>query len=72
MAKRQFILNEEEQNELRRAAGQTQDSRELRRLQAVRLYGSGYAVSEIVQITGCSWRALLDWCQRIVPRGQVG
>ncbi len=62
MAKRQFVLDETEQNELRRAEGQTQDARELKRLQAVRLYGSGYAVSDILELTGCSWRALMDWC----------
>jgi transposase len=62
MAKRQFILSEEEQNELQRAEGQTQDPRELKRLQAVRLYGSGYGVSQIVQVTGCRWRAVMDWC----------
>ncbi len=72
MAKRQFIVNEEEQNELRRAAGQTQDSRELRRLQAVRLYGSGDAVSEIVQISGCTWRALMDWCAAYRAAGSGG
>ena len=61
MAKRQFVLDEAEQNELRRAEGQTQEARELKRLQAVRLYGSGYAVSDITEVTGCSWRALMDW-----------
>ncbi|SRR5713226_9162294 len=72
MAKRQFILSEEEQNELRRAEGQTQDTHELKRLQAVRLYGSGYAVSEIAQMTGGSWRALMDWCAAYRADGPVG
>lgn len=72
MAKREFILNAEEQNELRRVEGQTHHTRELRRLQAVRLYGSGYAVSEIVQITGCSWRALMDWCAAYRAEGTGG
>lgn len=62
MTKGQFVLDEVEQNELRRAEGQTQDARELKRLQAVRLYGSGYAVGDIIRLTGCSWRALMDWC----------
>ncbi len=35
----------------------------MKRLQAVRLYGSGYALSEISHITGSSWRALMDGCQ---------
>jgi len=34
------------------------------RLQAVRLYGSGYSVEAITEITGCSRRTLLIWCQR--------
>jgi transposase len=72
MAKRQFVLNEEEQNGLRRAEGQTQNAREMRRLQAVRLYGSGAAVSEISNMTGCSWRALMDGCAAYRTRGVDG
>jgi transposase len=72
MAKRQFVLDEAEQNELRRAEGQTQDARELKRLQAVRLYGSGHAVSDIVELTGCSWRALMDWCAGYRANGVEG
>jgi transposase len=72
MAKRQFVLDEAEQNELRRAEGQTQDARELKRLQAVRLYGSGYAVSDIIELTGCSWRALMDWCAAYRTNGPGG
>ena len=72
MAKRQFVLGEAEQNALRRAERQTQDARELKRLQAVRLYGSGYAVSEIVELTGCSWRALMDWCAAYRANGPSG
>jgi len=72
MAKRQFELDEAEPNELRRAEGQTQDARELKRLQAVRLYGSGYAVSDIIELTGCSWRALMDWCVAYREDGPSG
>jgi len=72
MAKRQFVLDEAEQNALRRAEGQAADVRELKRLQAVRLYGSGSAVSEIVELTGCSWRALMDWCAAYRANGAGG
>lgn len=72
MAKRQFVLDEKEQQALRRAEGQTQDVREMKRLQAVRLYGSGYAVSEIKNVTGSSWRALMDWCQAYRVSGADG
>ena len=44
MAKRQFILTEQEINELRRAEAETDNVQELRRLQAVRLYGEGEPV----------------------------
>ncbi len=72
MAKRQFVLDEAEQNALRRAEGQAQDVREVKRLQAVRLYGSGKAVSDIVALTGCSWRALMDWCAAYRANGAEG
>ena len=63
MAKRQFELSEQEVNELVRAENTVTNVRELRRLQAVRLYGTGYPVEEISRITGCSWRSLMDWSQ---------
>ena len=72
MAKRQFVLTEPEQNELRQAEGQSQDARELKRLQAVRLYGSGYVVRDIIELTGCSWRALMDWCAAYRADGPGG
>ena len=72
MAKRQFTLTEREINELRRATVQTKDARELRRLQAVRLYGEGHATKEIEEMVGCSWRALMDWCQKYRVEGVAG
>ena len=72
MAKRQFTLTEAEQNALRRAEGQASDARTVKRLQAVRLYGSGDAVSEIMAVTGCSWRALMDWCAAYRREGPSG
>jgi transposase len=72
MAKRQFILTEPETNELRRAEAQTQDLRELKRLQAVRLYGAGQPTEEIEALLGCSWRALMDWVQRYQAEGVRG
>lgn len=55
MAKRQFILTEPEINELRWAEGQTEDVQELKRLQAVRLYGEGKPAQEILDVVGGSW-----------------
>ena len=33
------------------------------RYQAVRLYGTGYPVKEVIEITGCSRTSLMDWCR---------
>ena len=72
MAKRQFILTETEVNDLRRAEDQTANVRELKRLQAVRLYGTGQPMGEIEALLGCSWRALMDWVQRYRAEGGSG
>lgn len=72
MGKRQFELNEQEEKAFVRAEAGVDNVRELRRLQAVRLYGTGYAVEEITRITGCSWRALMDWCQAYRAQGLAG
>ena len=72
MAKRQFVLTEQERNELRRAESQTDKVADLRRLQAVRLYGEGKPVQEIRDVVGGSWRSLMVWCQRYRAEGVTG
>jgi transposase len=72
MAKRTFTLSEQEIKAFQRAEDATQDVRELKRLQAVRLYGSGQAVQAIQTMVGCSWRALMDWCYAYRSRGLAG
>lgn len=72
MAKRTFTLTEQEIKAFQRAEDATQDVRELKRLQAVRLYGTGHPVETIQTITGCSWRALMDWCQAYRAHGLAG
>jgi transposase len=72
MAKRTFTLTEEEIKAIQRAEDTTQDVRELKRLQAVRLYGTGQPVDMIETMVGCSWRALMDWCQAYRTRGLEG
>ena len=52
MAKRQFELTEPEIGALRQAEQQTRDVHELRRLQAVRLYGRGISTREIANVVG--------------------
>jgi hypothetical protein len=59
MAKRTFTLSEQESKAFQRAEEATQNVRELKRLQAVRLYGTGQPVETIQTVVGCSWRALM-------------
>ena len=61
MAKRQFQLSESELQQVRRAEQTTRDIHQLRRLQAVRLYGTGGAVSSIIDLLGCSERSVRYW-----------
>lgn len=72
MAKRQFQLTSEEIRELKLDYEQCHDGPTRTRLQAVRLYGSGYAVADVLEITGCSRRSLLRWCQRYQQAGIEG
>ncbi len=72
MAQRQFSLSEQEINQFQRLEDSTQKARELKRLQAVRMYGTGYAVDKIKEITGCSWRSLMDWCRAYRQSGLEG
>jgi len=72
MAKRQFELTAEEQSAFRQAEVQTRDAYELRRLQAVRLYGSGVPTAEIVRLVKCSDRRIREWSQKYTEEGLAG
>src|SRR3990172_675581 len=72
MRTRSFTLTEREIKAFQRAEEATQNGRELKRLQAVRLYGTGQPVQGIKELVGCSWRALMDWCQAYRERGLEG
>lgn len=61
MAKRKFELNEAEITAFRQAEQQTRDVRELKRLQAVRLYGTGERVATIQRLTGCGPVSPCQW-----------
>jgi len=63
MAKRKFKLTQEQVNELKAAYQQCRDGQTKIRYQAVRLYGTGYPVTEIEEITGCSRSSLMEWCR---------
>lgn len=63
MAKRKFTLTEAERKELLQAYRNCKDAATRTRYQAIRLYGAGYPVEEIMQITGCSRTSLMEWCR---------
>ena len=69
MGKRQFQLTSVGIGELRQAEQRTRDVHELRRLQAVRLYGSGLASREIQAIVNCGERSIRDWAQQYQAGG---
>ncbi len=58
---RTFKLSEREQETLAAAERNCTDGATRIRYQAVRLYGRGYSVAEVHNITGCSVRSLLEW-----------
>lgn len=72
MRTRTFKLTETEAQALQVAELNCQDGATRTRYQAVRLYGIGYAVAEIMLICGCSQRSLLEWCQRYRDEGLSG
>jgi transposase len=63
MAKRQFQLTEKQVKELTHAYQNCKDGLTRTRYQAVRLYGTGYPVKEVMEITGCSQSSLMGWCR---------
>lgn len=72
MANRTFQLNEQEIKAFRHREMESRDTTEVKRLQAVRLYGSGRAVSDIMDVTGCTERSLRRWAQHYSEKGLVG
>jgi transposase len=72
MATRHFQLTPEQSCALQTAYLHCQDADTKTRYQAVRLYGNGYPVVQIMDITGCSRTSLLDWCRLYRTHGLVG
>jgi transposase len=69
MAKRQFQLNEREIEQLRQAEQQTRDVHELKRLQAVCLYGTGMSIGQIMDIHNCGASSIREWAQKYQQTG---
>lgn len=72
MGKRQFQLTEEEIGMFRQAEAQTRDVRELKRLQAVRLYGMGEGVESIQKLVGCGPVSPRQWAIAYQRGGLAG
>ena len=69
MKHRQFRLLAAEANELQAAYLHCQDADTKIRYQAVRLYGTGYSVAQIVDICACSRSRLMGWAAAYRDRG---
>ncbi len=69
MAKRHFQLTKEELAAFRQAETQTQDARELKRLQGVRLYGMGEPVATIQKLVGCGPASPRQWASAYRQNG---
>lgn len=69
MKPRTFRLTEGEARELQMAYQYCQDAKAKTRYQAVRLYGTGYTVAQIVDICGCAPRNLSNWVRAYRQRG---
>jgi transposase len=72
MRTRTFKLNDNAASALQVAYLNSQDGARRTRDQAVRLYGIGFAVAEILLMCSCSLRSLLEWCQRYRDEGLSG
>jgi transposase len=72
MAKRQFQLTEQALARFEQAEQQTRDAYELKRLQAVRLYGTGQAIQQIMAVVGCGESSVRQWVQRYKQAGLSG
>ena len=69
MSKKRQLLDEAKQEELMRAYQNTNNGPLRTRYQAVRLYGMGYKVDEILTITGCSVSRLRAWYAKYLADG---
>ena len=72
MANRTFHLKEKEKNAFRQREAASNDTAEMRRLQAVRLYGSDRAVTDIMDVTGCTESSLRRWVHEYGEQGLNG
>ena len=72
MAKRTFHLSEKETHAFRQREAESRDTAEMKRLQGVRLYGSNRAVTDILEVTGCTESSLRRWVHQYREHGLSG
>jgi len=72
MAKRKFILTEQEAQALRARYDRSSEGTTRSRYQAIWMYGTGYPVAEIEKVVGCSRSSLMNWCTTYQARGLDG
>lgn len=72
MKHRQFNLSEEDIRAIEEREHETREAFELRRLQGVRMYGSGLDMRLIEQVTGAKRRTVADWVKAYQKEGLEG
>ena len=72
MSRKRYTLRKEEIAELQVAYDQSRNGQTKIRYQAVRLYGAGKAVEDIMEITGCSRASLMEWNRTYRQEGIAG
>jgi len=65
-------FTEAQRHELQRAFTLEKDGATRTRLQAVKLYGQGYQVETILELTTSSRSALMQWCRKYRRHGLAG
>lgn len=72
MKHRQFNLSEEAIRDIEERERETREALELRRLQGVRMYGSGMSMTLIERVTGAARRTVADWVKAYQKMGIEG
>jgi transposase len=72
MKHRRFKLKQEEIQVLEAAERETRDALALRRIQGVRMYGSGLDMKLVKQVTGAARRTVEDWVKAYRAHGVGG
>lgn len=72
MAKRKFHLSEQQIKEVKRYEQSSKRPAELKRLQAIRLYGTGHQLSDIMNLVGCGESSVRIWAMQYTQKGISG